>query len=103
MIYISNPMRFDVSIPDSFLYDVSTESDKALKIFQLSRALSIFRINNLFIYHDKILNPSKNDLDLMITILEYLDTPPYLRRRLYPKLEILKKCWKASSNKIASS
>ena len=90
MIYISNPLRFDVSIPDSFLYDVSTESDKALKIFQLSRALSIFRINNLFIYHDKILNPSKNDLDLMITILEYLDTPPYLRRRLYPKLEILK-------------
>ena len=90
MIYISNSLRFDVSIPDSFLYDVSTESDKALKIFQLSRALSIFRINNLFIYHDKLLNPGKNDLDLMITILEYLDTPPYLRRRLYPKLEILK-------------
>ena len=90
MIYISNSLRFDVSIPDSFLYDVSTESDKALKIFQLSRALSIFRINNLFIYHDKLLNPGKNDLDLLITILEYLDTPPYLRRRLYPKLEILK-------------
>jgi methyltransferase len=90
VIYISNLLRFDVSIPDSFLYDVSTESDKALKIFQLSRALSIFRINNLFIYHDKILKPRQNDLDLMITILEYLDTPPYLRRRLYPKLEILK-------------
>jgi predicted SPOUT superfamily RNA methylase MTH1 len=90
VIYISNPMRFDVSIPDSFLYDVSTESDKALKIFQLSRALSIFRINNLFVYHDKLLNPGKNDLNLMITILEYLDTPPYLRKRLYPKLEILK-------------
>jgi methyltransferase len=90
VIYISNPLRFDVSIPDSFLYDVSTESDKALKIFQLSRALSIFRINNLFVYHDKLLNPGKNDLNLMITILEYLDTPPYLRKRLYPKLEILK-------------
>ena len=29
-------------------------------------------------------------LQFMVTILEYLDTPPYLRRRLYPKLEILK-------------
>ncbi|CAN5735923.1 putative RNA uridine N3 methyltransferase [soil metagenome] len=90
MIYILTSLRFDVSIPDSFLYDVSTEIDKTLKIFQLSRALSIFRVNNVFIYHDKLLNASKNDLQLMVTILEYLDTPQYLRRKLYPKLEILK-------------
>ncbi len=90
MIYILTSLSFDVSIPDSFLYDVSTEIDKTLKIFQLSRALSIFRVNNVFIYHDKLLNASKNDLQLMVTILEYLDTPQYLRRKLYPKLEILK-------------
>jgi predicted SPOUT superfamily RNA methylase MTH1 len=90
VIYILTSLSFDVSIPDSFLYDVSTEIDKTLKIFQLSRALSIFRVNNVFIYHDKLLNASKNDLQLMVTILEYLDTPQYLRRKLYPKLEILK-------------
>ncbi len=90
MIHILTSLRFDVSIPDSFLYDVSTEIDKILKIFQLSRALSIFRVNNLYIYHDKLLNANKNDLQFMVTILEYLDTPPYLRRKLYPKLEILK-------------
>lgn len=90
MIYILTSLRFDVSIPDSFLYDVSTEIDKTLKIFQLARALSIFRVNNVFIYHDKLLNASKNDLQLMVTTLEYLDTPQYLRRKLYPKIEILK-------------
>jgi methyltransferase len=90
VIYISNSLKFDVSIPDSFLYDVSTEIDKTLKIFQLSRALSIFRVNNIFIYHDKLLNTSKDDLQFMVTILEYLDTPPYLRRKIYPRLEILK-------------
>jgi methyltransferase len=90
VIYILTSLRFDLSIPDSFLYDVSTEIDKTLKIFQLSRALSIFRVNNVFIYHDKLLNASKNDLQLMVTILEYLDTPQYLRRKIYPKLEILK-------------
>ncbi|MDN5865917.1 MAG: RNA methyltransferase [Candidatus Nitrosocosmicus sp.] len=61
-----------------------------MKIFQLSRALSIFRVNNVYIYHDKLLNANKNDLQFMVTILEYLDTPQYLRRKLYPKLEILK-------------
>ncbi len=90
MIYISTSVRFNISIPDSFLYDVSTEIDKTLKIFQLSRALSIFRVSNLFIYHDKLLNTSKDDLQFMVTILEYLDTPQYLRRKIYPKLEILK-------------
>lgn len=90
MICILTSLRFDLSIPDSFLYDVSTEIDKTLKIFQLSRALSIFRVNNVFIYHDKLLNASKNDLQLMVTTLEYLDTPQYLRRKIYPKLEILK-------------
>jgi predicted SPOUT superfamily RNA methylase MTH1 len=87
---ISTPLKFDVSIPDSFLYDVSTEIDKTLKIFQLARALSIFRVNNIFIYHDKLLNTRRDDLQLMVTILEYLDTPQYLRRKIYPKLDILK-------------
>ena len=87
---ISTSLRFDVTIPDSFLYDVSTEIDKTLKIFQLARALSIFRVNNIFIYHDKLLSTSKDDLQFMVTILEYLDTPQYLRRKIYPKLDILK-------------
>jgi len=72
------------------LYDVSTEIDKTLKIFQLARALSIFRVNNVFIYHDKLLSTSKYDLQFMVTILEYLDTPQYLRKKIYPKIDILK-------------
>jgi methyltransferase len=90
VIYISSSLRFDVSIPDSFLYDVSTEIDKTVEIFQLARALSIFRVNSVYVYHDKLLNPNKKDLEFIITILKYLDTPQYLRRKLYPKLDILK-------------
>ena len=29
-------------------------------------------------------------MDLIITLLEYLDTPQYLRKKIYPKLESLK-------------
>lgn len=90
MIIFSKHLNVDISIPDSFLYDVTAEIDKTLKIFQLSRALSIFRVNNIFLYNDKLLKPKKSDIELLVTILEYLDTPQYLRRRLYPKLDILK-------------
>ena len=62
------------------------------KIFQLSRSLSIFRVENIYIFHDKIINPKSNEVDLIITLLEYLDTPQYLRKKIYPKLESLKIC-----------
>lgn len=79
-----------MAIPDSFLYGIKSEIDSTFKIFQLSRALSIFRVENIHIFHDKILNPKSNEVDLIITLLEYLDTPQYLRKRIYPKLDSLK-------------
>ena len=56
----------------------------------MSRALSIFRVENIHIFHDKIINPKSNEVDLIITLLEYLDTPQYLRKKIYPKLDSLK-------------
>ena len=48
----------------------------------------------------KLLNPSKDELQFIVTILEYLDTPQYLRKKIYPKIGILKNVGKASSNQI---
>ena len=42
------------------------------------------------IYHDKSVNAEKIDRIILKTILEYLDTPPYLRKKIYPKMWILK-------------
>lgn len=83
-------LKFDLAIPDSFLYGIMSEIDRTFKIFQLSRALSIFRVEKLFIFHDRIINPKKNEIDFIITLLEYLDTPQYLRKKLYSKLDALK-------------
>ncbi len=83
-------LKFDIAIPDSYLYGVKTNVDKTLKVFQLSRALSIFRIENIKVYHDKVLNPSTYESRFITTILEYLDTPQYLRRKIYPRSEMLK-------------
>ena len=83
-------LRYDIAIPDSYLYGVKTDIDKTFKIFQLARTLSIFRINNINIFHDKTLNPSIYERKFLSTILEYLDTPQYLRKKIYPMSEMLK-------------
>jgi predicted SPOUT superfamily RNA methylase MTH1 len=83
-------LKYDIAIPDSYLYGVKTDIDKTLKIFQLARTLSIFRINNINIFHDKVLNPAIYERQFLSTILEYLDTPQYLRKKIYPMSEMLK-------------
>lgn len=84
-----NDLKFDIAIPDSYLFGIKTDVDKTLKVFQLSRALSIFSVNSINIYHDKVLNPSNYERKFLSTILEYLDTPQYLRRKIYPRSDIL--------------
>jgi methyltransferase len=83
-------MKFDVAIPDSFLHGTPSDIDRTFKIFQLARSLSIFRVENIFIFHDKTINPPKDEINFMLTLLEYLDTPQYLRKKIYPKMDVLK-------------
>lgn len=91
MISLPPKLRFDVALPDSLLYGLNSDIDKTLKIFQISRALSIFRVENLLIYHDKLSNNKKNEnLNYIVTLMEYLDTPPYLRKKIFPKIDILR-------------
>ena len=78
------PPKFWVAIPDSSISDQQAKRDKSIKIAQFARAFSIFRVKKVYIYHDKTSNIHKNDSRILKTILAYLDTPQYLRRRLYP-------------------
>ena len=73
-----------IAIPDSSLSDEQTKRDKTIKICQLARACSMFRVKKVYIYHDKTTNIAKEDLSLLKTVLRYLDTPQYLRKLLYP-------------------
>jgi predicted SPOUT superfamily RNA methylase MTH1 len=78
-----------IAIPDSSLLDEQTQRDKSIKISQIARACSIFRVKTIYIYHDMSFRYEKDDLNLLKTILRYLDTPQYLRKVLYPRMKIL--------------
>jgi predicted SPOUT superfamily RNA methylase MTH1 len=78
-----------IAIPDSSLSDEQTKRDKSIKIAQFARACSIFRVKRIYIYHDALSRFEKDDLDLLRTILRYLDTPQYLRKMLFPMMHQL--------------
>lgn len=80
-------MNISVAIPDSSLQDEATQLDKSRKASSIARACAIFKVSTIFIYDE-----SRNEADrfLLATILKYLETPQYLRRDLFPKIDELK-------------
>lgn len=81
-------MKLSVAIPDSALSDESLKIDKTRKISVLARACAIFKIDTVFVYQDG--DSNKQDRNLIIMILKYLETPQFLRKRLFPKMNDLK-------------
>lgn len=80
-------MKLSVAIPESALSDESLKIDKTRKISVLARACAIFKINTIYVYQE---GNNKTDGGLMMMILKYLETPQFLRRRLFPKMNDLK-------------
>lgn len=76
-----------IAVPDSCLKDEKTQLDKSRKISALARTAAVFGVGSILVYDD---GGPERDRRLLITILRYLDTPPYLRRRLFPRMESLK-------------
>jgi len=80
-------LKLSVAIPESALSDDSLKIDKTRKISVLARACSIFKIDTIFVYQE---GNNKQDGSLLVMILKYLETPQFLRRRLFPKMNDLK-------------
>ena len=71
-----------IAIPDSCLEDETTKDNKSKKISVIARAAAIFGVRDILVYDD---GGSSSDRRLLLAVLRYLDTPPYLRKRLYPR------------------
>jgi len=57
--------------------------EKTLRIGLIGRALAIFRVDEIIIYPDIPAQNQKRDSALIEAILSYMETPQYLRRRLF--------------------
>lgn len=74
------------AIPDSAVADTTDLRTKTEKLSQIARAMAIFRVSEILIYHDPFLKPSraKRERKTITRILRYIECPQYLRKRLFP-------------------
>jgi methyltransferase len=82
--------RLVIAIPASIISDTPHLREKTSKIGLIGRAAAIFRVDEIVVYRD---NPSEKqtaELGLISTLLSYMETPQYLRKRLFkiePRLQ----------------
>ncbi len=75
--------KLAVAIPASVISDTPHLREKTSKIGLIGRAAAIFRVDEIIVYLD---NPKANqirDLEFIALLLNYLETPQYLRKRLF--------------------
>ncbi|TXT57005.1 MAG: hypothetical protein BAJATHORv1_20603 [Candidatus Thorarchaeota archaeon] len=78
-------MTLSVAIPDTSLADCSGLREKTLKVGTIARALAVFRVDTVYIYTSGWLEDSdRRDPILLMRLLQYMDTPQYLRKRVFP-------------------
>ncbi|MDI6904860.1 MAG: RNA methyltransferase [Candidatus Bathyarchaeia archaeon] len=75
--------KLSIAIPASIVSDTPHLREKTSKIGLIGRVAAIFRVDEIMIYPD---NPKVNqvaDMDLTAVLLAYMETPQYLRKRLF--------------------
>ena len=80
--------RLWVAIPDSAVSDASALREKTVKVGIIGRALAIFRVERVYLYTDEH-GLHRRDGLLIRHLLEYMETPQYLRKRLFPRSKLL--------------
>jgi predicted SPOUT superfamily RNA methylase MTH1 len=78
--------KVGVAVPASFVADTPHLREKTAKVGLVGRACAIFRVDEVVVYRDDAKHSQDAELDLIATLLSYMETPQYLRKRLF-KLE----------------
>lgn len=75
--------RLAIAIPASVVSDIPHLREKTSKVGLIGRAAAIFRVNQIIIYPDSPKSNQKEDMELIATLLAYMEAPQYLRKRLF--------------------
>ena len=75
--------RLCIAIPASVVSDTPHLREKTSKIGLIGRAAAIFRVDEIAIFPDTLGSGQKAEADLVSMLLSYLETPQYLRKRLF--------------------
>ncbi len=76
-----------IALPDTILEEQDSLREKTAKLGQIARYCAIFGVDAIRVFHDP---RGRGEPSFIKRVLEYLETPQYLRRRLFPLSEELK-------------
>src|ERR1700686_4114462 len=76
-----------IAVPDTVLEEQDSLREKTAKLGQIARYCSIFGVDAIRVFHDP---RGRGESSFIKKVLEYLETPQYLRRRLFPLSEDLR-------------
>ena len=79
--------RVAVSIPDTVLEEKESPRDRTAKVGLIARACAIYGVDVIEVYRDP---NGDGEIEWICKVLEYLETPQYLRKRIYPLDETLR-------------
>jgi predicted SPOUT superfamily RNA methylase MTH1 len=80
---MSTGKKLCIGIPASVVSDTPHLREKTSKIGLIGRAAAIFRVDEVVIYPDNPHVSQEADMSLLATLLAYMETPQYLRKRLF--------------------
>jgi len=75
--------RLSVAVPASLVSDIPHLREKTSKIGLIGRALAIFRIDEVVIFPDRPDKDESRETNLIASVLSYMETPQYLRKKLF--------------------
>ncbi|MFX1509125.1 MAG: putative RNA uridine N3 methyltransferase [Promethearchaeota archaeon] len=75
-----------IAIPTSFIDVYSSKAQKTQQIGRIARASAIFQVDEILLFKDKENQKQAKNLRFISRVLEYIETPQYLRKHLFAKL-----------------
>lgn len=75
-----------ILIPSSTTMESADERIRTLKVGMIARAAAVFRVDRIVIYRDAEFDDSR----FISRVLQYAETPQYLRKRLFPRERALR-------------
>ena len=72
-----------VAVPASVISDTPHLREKTSKIGYIGRAAAIFNVDEIIVYADDPKFSQRREIDFVATLLRYMETPQYLRKRLF--------------------
>lgn len=74
-----------IAIPASFIDVRENLAQQTIQIGRIARAAAIFRVDEIVVYPDQSSRAQARQRRLITSILEYMETPQYLRKYLFAK------------------